>query len=151
MWLITGIFDTLVAKTSYVSSHIRSCLKLHKSTRGGGGGVTHVSLKKKTLKIGYLIIHLYGPPTPSIYIMWLGKICPCTRCLVHILCALILHAYLNRKNFFFSMSKSLPKGGNPDIMKIKICCGLSPWWLNLSLATLNCSLIKIYHPKNIVT
>ena len=35
MWLITGIFDTLVAKTSYVSSHIRSCLKLHKSTKQG--------------------------------------------------------------------------------------------------------------------
>ena len=28
-------FDTLVAKTSYVSSHIRSCLKLHKSTKRG--------------------------------------------------------------------------------------------------------------------
>ena len=33
--LITGIFDTLVAKTSYASSHIRSYLKLHKSTKGG--------------------------------------------------------------------------------------------------------------------
>ena len=33
--VINGIFDTLVAKTSYVSSHIRSCLKLHKSTKGG--------------------------------------------------------------------------------------------------------------------
>ena len=33
---------TLVAKTSLVSSHLRRCLKLHKSTRGvcvcGGGG-----------------------------------------------------------------------------------------------------------------
>ena len=39
MWLITGIFDTLLAKSSWVSSHIRSCLKLHKST------------KKKTLNL----------------------------------------------------------------------------------------------------
>ena len=43
MWLITGIFDTLVAKTSYVSSHLRSCLKLHKSTKGGNP----CKLKKK--------------------------------------------------------------------------------------------------------
>ena len=34
MWLITGIFDTLVAKTSYMSSNVRSCLKLRKSTKG---------------------------------------------------------------------------------------------------------------------
>ena len=47
MWLITGIFDTLVAKTSYVSSHIRSCLKLHKSTMG----VTPVSFEKKDPQI----------------------------------------------------------------------------------------------------
>ena len=98
MWLITGIFDTLVAKTSYVSSHIRSCLKIHKSTKG----VSPVSFEKRHLKMD-IKFHLYGPPTPSIYIMWLGKICPCTRCLVHTLCALILHAYLNRI-FFFSLS-----------------------------------------------
>ena len=49
MWLIAGIFDTLVAKTSYVSSQIRSCLKLHKLTKG----VTPVSFEKKTLKFGY--------------------------------------------------------------------------------------------------
>ena len=43
-------FDTLVAKTSYVTSHIRSCLKLHKSTKGGGG-VTPVSFEKRHLKL----------------------------------------------------------------------------------------------------
>ena len=47
MWLITGIIDTLVAKTSCVSSHIRSCLKLHKSTKGGNP----CKFKKRHLKL----------------------------------------------------------------------------------------------------
>ena len=88
MWLITRILDTLVDKTLYVSSHIR-----------------HPNLDIK-------IIHLYGPPTPSIYIMWL----------VNTLCALIWHAYLNRKKYSHCqliLSKSYSKGGNPGIMKIK--------------------------------
>ena len=105
MWLI----DTLVAKTSYVSSHIKSCLKLHKSTKGGNP----CKFKKRHLKLDIRLSICMDLQHIYIYIMWLGKICPCTRCLDHTLYALILHAYLNRKKKFHCqliLSKSYSKG-----------------------------------------